>query len=187
MILSGRSYAYANRLSKLLGTQNQYLDFDGKLKYSHPFIADLIQNPLTRLMSDFYSFFSISSNFMVVLFAVCLSYFQNPEFNLEVLAANIVSALYWGVIVRIVLTQEMSNITNSLGHSFGYRNFTTKDCSKNNIIVGLLTMGEGFQNNHHNNPMSTNFSTKWFEIDVASFFLELLFLTPLASPIRKYN
>ncbi len=98
--------------------------------------------------------------------------------------AEITSSVYWGVIVRTILTQEMSNITNSLGHSFGYRNYETKDCSKNNIFVGLLTMGEGFQNNHHHNPMSTNFSSKWFEIDVASLMLKILFMTPFANPIR---
>lgn len=186
MILSGRTSTYTNRISRLLGTKNKYLDFDGKYKYSHPFIPDIVQNPLERLMSDLYAFSSFLSNITVILLAVPISCFQNGEFNFELIMADVASAFYWGVIVRVVLTQEMSNITNSLGHSFGYRNFETRDCSRNNIVVGFLTMGEGFQNNHHNNPTAINFSCKWFEVDVASFFLKLIFLTPLARPIRRH-
>ena len=191
MILTGRSSAYANRLSRLLGAKNKFLDFDGEYKYSNPYIADLVQNPLERLMSDLYALLSVLSNAIVILFAITVSFFQNGSFDITLLSKEIVSALYWGIIVRVVLTQEMSNINNSLGHSFGYRNFETKDCSRNNIVLGFLTMGEGFQNNHHNNPMSTKFSCKWFEIDCASIFLNLLFLTPLARPIssssREFN
>lgn len=185
MILSGRSSGYASRLSRLLGTKNKYLDFDGEYKYSHPFIADLVQNPLERLMSDLYALLSILANVIVILSAIFISFFQNGSFDSMLLAKEVVSALYWGIVVRVVLTQEMSNITNSLGHSFGYRNFETKDCSKNNILVGFLTMGEGFQNNHHNNPVCTKFSCKWFEIDLASFVLKFIFLTPLAKPISR--
>ena len=186
MILSGRTSKYTNRLSRLLGTKNKYLDFDGKYKYSHPFISDIVQNPLERLMSDLYALFSLLANISVILLAVAISFFQNGQFDFELIIAEVTSAIYWGVIVRVVLTQEMSNITNSLGHSFGYRNFETRDCSRNNVAVGFLTMGEGFQNNHHNNPMAINFSCKWFEVDMASFFLKLIFLTPLAEPIRRH-
>ena len=187
MILSGRSSQYVNRISKLLGKKNRYFDFDGKSQFSHPFIIDLTECPLERLMSDLYGLLSLFSNSVVILLAVCVSLVQNGEYSFTLMISNIISAVYWGVIARAVLTQEMSNITNSLGHSFGYRNFETRDCSRNNVLVGFLTMGEGFQNNHHNNPMSTKFSFKWFEIDVASFLLELLYLTPLASPISKAN
>lgn len=38
----------------------------------------------------------------------------------------------------------MLNIINSLGYVFGYRNFEIKDCSKNNILIGLFIFGEGF-------------------------------------------
>jgi stearoyl-CoA desaturase (Delta-9 desaturase) len=56
-------------------------------------------------------------------------------------------------------------MVNSLGHSFGYRNFATKDNSKNNLLVAWLVMGEGFQNNHHHAPNSPRFSVKWWEFD----------------------
>lgn len=187
MISSGRNLAYVNRLSKILGNNNRYLDFDGQYKYAHPYILDLVQNPLERCMSDFYALFSLLSVILVVGVSIFVAFIQSGSFNDQLILANVISAIYWGVIVRSVLTQEMSNITNSLGHAFGYRNFETKDCSKNNILIGLLTLGEGFQNNHHYNSMSINFSRRWYEIDLASCFLKILFLTPLANPIQKQS
>ncbi|MCX6125436.1 MAG: fatty acid desaturase [Proteobacteria bacterium] len=56
-------------------------------------------------------------------------------------------------------------MVNSLGHSKGYRNFSTKDDSTNNTLVAWTVMGEGFQNNHHEYPASPKFSCRWFEID----------------------
>ncbi len=54
---------------------------------------------------------------------------------------------------------------NALAHSYGYRNFSTTDNSRNNTWVAWLVAGEGFQNNHHRYPDSAKFSHKWFELD----------------------
>lgn len=57
-------------------------------------------------------------------------------------------------------------LINSFGHMIGYRNFEIDDNSRNNWIVSLLVVGEGFQNNHHKYPESAKFSIRWFEIDL---------------------
>ncbi len=57
-------------------------------------------------------------------------------------------------------------MVNALAHRYGYRNFNTTDQSRNNTMVGWLVFGEGFQNNHHQNPGSVKFSVKWFEVDL---------------------
>jgi stearoyl-CoA desaturase (Delta-9 desaturase) len=56
-------------------------------------------------------------------------------------------------------------IVNWCGHRYGYRNFATPDVSRNTLAFDVLTAGELFQNNHHKYPMSTNFASRWFEID----------------------
>jgi len=56
-------------------------------------------------------------------------------------------------------------LVNYFGHKRGYRNFENVDDSVNNYWVALLTMGEGFQNNHHHQPESAKFSVKWWELD----------------------
>lgn len=57
-------------------------------------------------------------------------------------------------------------MVNGIAHRFGYRNFATSDDSKNNTLVALLVMGEGYQNNHHANPERAKFSRRWFELDL---------------------
>ena len=43
---------------------------------------------------------------------------------------------------------------NSLAHVFGRRRFNTKDDSRNSFLIALLTLGEGWHNNHHHYPAS---------------------------------
>lgn len=57
-------------------------------------------------------------------------------------------------------------MVNALAHRFGYRNFATADNSRNNYLVALLVWGEGYQNNHHHDPMAAKFASKWWEIDM---------------------
>lgn len=57
-------------------------------------------------------------------------------------------------------------MVNSFAHHSGYRNFDSADNSRNNVIVAILTFGEGFQNNHHTRPFAANFAFKSTEIDL---------------------
>ncbi len=66
------------------------------------------------------------------------------------------SLLVWGVILRTVCVWHISWTVNSLSHLFGYRNYQTPDQSRNNWFVALLTTGEGWHNNHHQDPASAS-------------------------------
>lgn len=81
---------------------------------------------------------------------------------------------FW-LVTLIGSTQD--NLVNVFGHStgvIGYRNFETKDNSHNNIILGFLTWGQGWHNNHHYDPKSFDFgkgiSKKWWEWDPCNIF-----------------
>ena len=65
-------------------------------------------------------------------------------------------------------------LVNAFGHSKGHRNFNTPDQSTNNLPVGLLVMGEGFQNNHHQDSRQANFGVKWWEIDTGYTLCKIL-------------
>jgi stearoyl-CoA desaturase (delta-9 desaturase) len=56
-------------------------------------------------------------------------------------------------------------IVNWCGHKYGYRNFETRDVSRNSLPIDFVTMGELFQNNHHQHGANPNFAARWFEID----------------------
>ncbi len=70
---------------------------------------------------------------------------------------------YW---VGIMSHPIQGWMVNSLAHQYGYRNFKTDDHSTNNTLVAWLILGEGYQNNHHQDPTSAKFSYRWFEFDL---------------------
>src|SRR5207237_669421 len=67
--------------------------------------------------------------------------------------------------VRTVLTWHITWSVNSVTHLWGYRNYATQDNSRNNALVALLTLGEGWHNNHHAQPRSATMGLRWWEVD----------------------
>ena len=63
---------------------------------------------------------------------------------------------------------------NSFCHRFGTRRFATRDNSRNNFIVALLTLGDGWHHNHHFCPYSARHGFRWWEIDINYAILRLL-------------
>ena len=57
---------------------------------------------------------------------------------------------------------------------FSYRNFNTNDHSQNNIICGLLGLGLGWHNNHHNDCNKLNLRVRWWEFDIESMIASAL-------------
>jgi len=91
----------------------------------------------------------------------------------------------WGVVVRTVLVWHITWCGNSFPHLFGYRNYETDDNSRNNILVALITSGEGWHNNHHAHPSSATNQHRWWEIDLTYLLLCLLVRTGLAWDVKK--
>ncbi len=65
-------------------------------------------------------------------------------------------------------------IVNWCGHRYGYRNFRTRDESRNSLPVDALCMGELFQNNHHARPANPDFAARRFELDPTWQVMRLL-------------
>ena len=63
---------------------------------------------------------------------------------------------------------------NYFCHRYGYRNHNTDDQSTNNIVVGLLTLGFGWHNNHHASPGKLILTERWWEIDLISYVIRIV-------------
>jgi stearoyl-CoA desaturase (delta-9 desaturase) len=63
---------------------------------------------------------------------------------------------------------------NSLSHVFGSRRYETTDTSRNSLLLALLTLGEGWHNNHHQYQASANQGFFWWEIDISYYVLRML-------------
>ena len=72
----------------------------------------------------------------------------------------------WGVFLRTTIGLHVTWLVNSATHMWGARRFETRDDSRNNWWVALLTFGEGWHNNHHAHPTSAAHGLAWYEIDV---------------------
>ena len=91
------------------------------------------------------------------------------------------SVLIWGVFVRTVLVWHITWSVNSVTHMWGYRNYETDESSRNNLIIGFLSNGEGWHNNHHAAPRSARFGHRWWELDVTWLTIQLFSALGLAS------
>src|SRR5690606_27310866 len=83
----------------------------------------------------------------------------------------------WGLIAwacMAVWIPIFGNVINGVGHHAGYRNFDTKDESRNIIPLGLWIVGEELHNNHHADPRSAKFKAKWYEFDIGWVYIRLL-------------
>ena len=82
--------------------------------------------------------------------------------------------LFWGVIMRTVYTWHVTWGINSASHMWGYRNYETREDSRNNWLFALLTNGEGWHNNHHADPRSARHGHRRWELDVTWHSLHLM-------------
>lgn len=95
------------------------------------------------------------------------------------------SLVVWGVYVRVVAVWHITWSVNSLSHMFGYQNYDTGERSRNNWLVALLTVGEGWHNNHHEDPSAASVQHRWWEIDISYYEILLLEKLGLASDIIR--
>ena len=77
-----------------------------------------------------------------------------------------------------------AGIINGIGHYIGYRNFETKDASRNIVPWGILIGGEELHNNHHAYASSARLSNKWWEFDIGWLYIRIMSLLGLAK-IKK--
>jgi len=85
-------------------------------------------------------------------------------------------ALLWGFFVSTTLLWHGTFTINSLSHMWGKRRYTTTDDSKNNPVLAIVTMGEGWHNNHHYYPRSVRQGFRWWQIDMTYYVLRALAL-----------
>lgn len=92
--------------------------------------------------------------------------------------------LIWGFAVPQVLAWHGTFTINSLSHIWGGRRYKTGDDSRNNPVLALITLGEGWHNNHHHYQVSARQGFFWWEVDITFYGLKLLSLLGLVWDIH---
>lgn len=92
----------------------------------------------------------------------------------------------WGFCVSTTLLYHGTFVINSLTHMWGTRRFNTTDESKNSLLLALITLGEGWHNNHHRYPGSEPQGMYWWEIDISHYILKIMSWVGLVWDIRTH-
>jgi stearoyl-CoA desaturase (delta-9 desaturase) len=82
--------------------------------------------------------------------------------------------LIWGFFISSTVLFHGTVTINSLDHMIGSRRYDTPDTSRNNWLLALITLGEGWHNNHHHFAISARQGFFWWEIDITYYLLKLL-------------
>jgi len=94
------------------------------------------------------------------------------------------SGLFVGFFLSTVLLFHGTFTINSLSHVFGKQPYATGDSSRNNLFLAILTLGEGWHNNHHHFPSATPQGFHWWQIDVTYYILKVLSIFRIVWALR---
>ncbi|MDQ3332889.1 MAG: fatty acid desaturase, partial [Planctomycetota bacterium] len=92
--------------------------------------------------------------------------------------------LLWALCARMTYAYHSTWLVNSATHLWGYRNYDTRDESRNLWWVALVSYGEGWHNNHHAHPSNARAGHKWWEVDPTYWIIKGLKATGLAYDVK---
>jgi stearoyl-CoA desaturase (delta-9 desaturase) len=140
-------------------------------RYSHTqnkYVGDLLKYPELVWLEKYNLLPPILLGFLVFL-GGCWIETAHPEWN-----TNAWQFLVWGFFFSTVILYHGTFCINSFTHIIGKKRFESGDESRNSLIMALITMGEGWHNNHHRYPGSEKQGFYWWEIDITHYILKLL-------------
>lgn len=129
------------------------------------YVPDLVDRPLLQFFEKTYGVWLVAIG--VALFAI-----------------GGLPALLWAMCVRMAIAYHSTWFVNSATHLWGYRNYETRDESRNLWWVAMLAFGEGWHNNHHAHPSAARAGHQWWEIDMTWWVIRGLQAVGLASDVH---
>ncbi len=93
--------------------------------------------------------------------------------------------LVWGFFISTTALFHATSSINSLAHLLGKRRYDTRDNSRNSLLLAIITLGEGWHNNHHRYMSATRQGFYWWELDVSYYLLKALSWTGLIWDLKS--
>lgn len=139
------------------------------------YVKDLKQSRLLRMVSALFPVWVLCG----LLIPTALGFFFLGGWKGALLG------LIWGGLVRIFFVHHVTWSVNSICHLWGQQPYRTGDESKNNVVFGVLALGEGWHNNHHAFPTAASHGFRWWQIDVSYWVIRVLSWCRLAWNIKR--
>lgn len=146
----------------------------------HEAVPDIAKYPELRWIDRYHHVPPVLLAVAVFFAGVGLERFR-PEWGTDG-----IQMLFWGFFLSTTLLYHGTFSINSLAHLFGRRRFATTDDSKNSFLLSLVTMGEGWHNNHHYFPSSERQGLYWWEVDFSHWILRVLSWFGLVKGLRTH-
>lgn len=134
-------------------------------------IKDLAKYPELRLLNRYDLIGSVLLLSLLAIWGVTLRSFGVETGPLQMIV--------WGYFVSTTFLFHGTACINSMAHVFGKRRYDTKDDSRNSFLLALITLGEGWHNNHHRYMSATRQGFYWWEIDITYYMLKAISWTGL--------
>ncbi|MBB5035778.1 fatty acid desaturase [Prosthecobacter dejongeii] len=93
----------------------------------------------------------------------------------------------WGFCLSTVILYHTTFAINSFCHLLGSRRYETGESSRNSFILAILTLGEGWHNNHHYYPHCARQGFFWWEIDPTYYVIKFLKFVRIVHEIKEPN
>jgi len=152
-------------------------------KYIEPrldLIKDFLKFPELKFIDNYH----LIAPILLAVSTFFLGVFLNAYF--PGLNTSGMQMLVWGFFVSTVLLYHGTFVINSFTHLIGSKRFKTSDDSRNNFWLALITLGEGWHNNHHRYPGSERQGMYWWEIDISHYILKVLSWLGIVWDIRTH-
>lgn len=140
-----------------IGIIRSWLGFWGKVEISSMTTKDLRKDRYQKFLHNYY--LEVNLAYVIILFLI------NPWLVIYAWA------------IPAVMIFHSAGAFDVIAHIQGYRTHNTSDQSKNSWVANIITMGEGWHNNHHARPSAWQQGEKWWEIDPPSWIIRLIKLT----------
>jgi len=135
---------------------------------NYKYVAEWAQYPELRWLNRFDTVVPVLLASALYIFGALL---ERMAPHLE---TNGMQMLVWGFFISTTVLLHATVTINSFDHMYGSRRYNTPDTSRNNALLALITLGEGWHNNHHHFAISARQGFFWWEIDVTYYLLVVM-------------
>ena len=106
---------------------------------------------------------------------------------LGILHGDVIASVLLAGLLRLVLSQHVTYLINSLAHAWGDQTYSTASTARDNGFIAMLTYGEGYHNFHHTFQWDYRNGIKWWHWDPTKWMIRLLSWVGLTSKLRRCN
>lgn len=138
------------------------------------YVPDLMKDPVARFVSRTF----------VLWVVLCLVVPAVLGGLLTRTWTGVLLGFLWGGLARMLLVHHVTWSINSVCHLWGSRPFRTRDESRDNPILGVLALGEGWHNTHHAFPTSARHGLAWWKLDINYLVIRAMALLGLVRKVR---